>query len=976
MTKIDQQIIVRGAREHNLKNIDVAIPRDQLVVITGLSGSGKSTLAFDTIFAEGQRRYVESLSVYARQFLGQLDKPDVDAIEGLSPAIAIDQKGSNRSPRSTVGTVTEIYDYLRLLFARIGRPHCPLDGHLLERQTAQQMLDAILALPDTTRLMVLAPIVRDRRGEHRKALDDLRKAGFVRVRIDGIVRDLDEEMKLEKHRNHTIDVIVDRIVIRHTHSRAEDTAQQPLITEHPDRIRIADSVETALKIGSGIIFVQIVDGPELTFSQHYACPIHGPINLGKLEPRDFSFNNPVGACATCGGLGLVRELDPDLIIPDTSLSLVEGAIMPWNRLGTSQRRYFQDLLESAAEHMGFSPQTPVRDLSSDALATILYGSNGDIMMLRYHLHGEERIVNGPFEGVIPSLRRRLAESISESERAEIDLYMTPRTCSACNGARLRPEILAVTIREQNIATIAACSITEAQVWVNHLLNLQPESSTRDDTVPAPLAPRDTLIAAPILKDIQARLSFLIDVGLGYMTLDRPATTLSGGEAQRIRLATQIGSGLRGVVYILDEPSIGLHPRDHGRLLTMLLRLRDLGNSVLIVEHDEETIRAADWIIDIGPGAGEHGGELIASGPLSAITAAPRSITGQFLSGRRRIPIPTRRRTGNGKRLIIKGAKAHNLKHIDVTLPLGTLICITGVSGSGKSTLVNDILYARLAQDMYAAKTRPGPHTAIYGTDHLDKVIAVDQSPIGRTPRSNPATYTKIFDPIRQLFAQTPDARLRGYDASRFSFNVKGGRCEHCNGEGLMQIEMQFLPDIYIPCEHCGGARYNRETLDIRYRGKHIAEILDLTIEDACAFFERIPNVHEKLHALIDVGLGYMRLGQAATTISGGEAQRIKLATELARRATGRTLYILDEPTSGLHMADTERLLRVLQRLVDAGNTILVIEHNLDVIKNADWLVDLGPEGGAAGGYIIAAGTPEDVAQVAASYTGQHLRAYL
>jgi excinuclease ABC subunit A len=971
-----EQIIVRGAREHNLKNIDLTIPRDRLVVITGLSGSGKSTLAFDTIFAEGQRRYVESLSAYARQFLGQLDKPDVDAIEGLSPAIAIDQKGGSRSPRSTVGTVTEIYDYLRLLYARVGRPHCPHDGRPLERQSAQQMVDAILALPEGSRLLLLAPLVRDRKGEHQKLLEDARKNGFVRVRIDGEIRDLDEEIRLEKYKPHTIEVVVDRLIVRHPTENKEQRTKNKNATDHPDRIRIADSVETALKVGSGTLLVQIVDGQEMTFTQQYACPVHGPINLGALEPRDFSFNNPNGACPTCGGLGVVRELDPELLIPDRSRTLAEGAIAPWSEINRSQRRYFDDILESLAAHQGFSTQAPVRDLSPDAIGTILYGSNGDVIPLRYHVRGEERVVTGPFEGVIPSLRRRLNEATDDSARAEIEQYMTPRTCTTCGGARLRPEVLAVTVADRNIAQVAALPIADALVWGSDLLDSKmknEEGRMKNEADPSSFSPRELLIATPILKEVRARLSFLVDVGLGYLTLDRAAATLSGGEAQRIRLATQIGSGLMGVLYILDEPSIGLHSRDHGRLLATLLRLRDLGNSVLVVEHDEETIRAADWIVDIGPGAGEHGGAVIANGPLQAILDEPRSLTGQFLSGKRRIPVPKRRRKGSGKRLVIKGAREHNLKDITVGLPLGTLICVTGVSGSGKSSLVTDTLYPRLAQVFYNAKERPGAHDAIYGIEHLDKVIDIDQSAIGRTPRSNPATYTKLFDPIRQLFAQTPEARARGYDASRFSFNVKGGRCEHCAGEGLMQIEMRFLPDLFVPCEVCGGTRYNRETLDIRYRGKDIAEVLDMTVEEAAGFFERVPAIYEKLQTLRDVGLGYVKLGQPATTLSGGEAQRIKLATELARRATGRTLYILDEPTTGLHFADIERLLQVLHRLVDAGNTVLVIEHNLDVIKTADWIVDMGPEGGGAGGMVVAEGTPEQVAAVDGSHTGVFLR---
>ncbi|MEO7911790.1 MAG: excinuclease ABC subunit UvrA [Roseiflexaceae bacterium] len=983
------QISVRGAREHNLKNIDVDIPRDKLVVITGLSGSGKSTLAFDTIFAEGQRRYVESLSAYARQFLGQLSKPDVDSIDGLSPAIAIDQKGGTRNPRSTVGTVTEIYDFLRLLFARVGRPHCPYDGRPLERQTAQQMVDAILGLPDGTRLLLLAPVVREKKGEHHKVFEDARKGGFVRVRVNGDVRELDEEIKLEKYRLHTIEVVVDRLVIRHPTTEDEgrktkdgraDASSAVLrpssVENHPDRIRVADSVETALKVGAGVVITQIVGGEALTFSQQYACQVHGPINLSSLEPRDFSFNSPNGACPTCGGLGVIREIDPELVLPDHALSLSEGAIAPWSHISRTQRRYFDDVLESLAEHMQFSLQTPMRELSSDIIGTLLYGSNGDIMPLRYHVRGEQRVVNGPFEGVIPGLRRRLEETTDERARAEIDQYMTPRTCTTCTGARLRPEVLAVTVAGRNIAQVAALPVGQARAWAGGIENEKMRIKNNAATDAAQLTPREHMIATPILKEVRARLAFLVDVGLGYLTLDRSAATLSGGEAQRIRLATQIGAGLQGVLYILDEPSIGLHPRDHSRLLATIQHLRDIGNTVLIVEHDEDTIRAADWIVDIGPGAGEHGGELIASGPIEQIIATSRSITGQFLSGKRRIPVPKRRRSGNGKRLAIKGAREHNLKNVDVTIPLGTFVAVTGVSGSGKSTLVTDTLYARLAQALYNAKTRPGAHDSIYGIEQLDKVIDIDQSPIGRTPRSNPATYTKAFDPIRQLFAQVPEARTRGYDASRFSFNVKGGRCENCNGEGLMQIEMQFLPDLFVPCEVCGGARYNRETLDILYRSKNIAEVLDMTVEEALIFFDRVPAIREKLQTLADVGLGYVKLGQPATTLSGGEAQRIKLATELARRATGRTLYILDEPTTGLHFADIERLLQVLQRLVDAGNTVLVIEHNLDVIKSADWIIDMGPEGGDAGGQVIAAGTPEQIAQVAESHTGAFLRKML
>lgn len=972
-TCMTQWITIRGAREHNLKNIDVALPRDKLVVITGLSGSGKSTLAFDTLFAEGQRRYVESLSTYARQFLGQLEKPDVDAIEGLSPAIAIDQNSGSRNPRSTVGTVTEIFDYLRLLFARVGHPHCPLCGRPLQKQTAQQMVDAVLTLPEGSRVLLLAPLVRERKGEHQKILDDVRSRGFVRVRVDGEVRELDEPIKLEKYRPHTIEAVVDRLII-HTAPRDGHHA------DHPDRVRISDSVETALKLSGGVLVVQIVGGEERTFTEDYACPVHGPVNLGMLEPRDFSFNNPRGACPTCDGLGVVQELDPDLVIPDRALSLAAGAIVPWSRGSKTSRRYYEELLASVADYLGFSLDTPIRSLSPEIVSTLLYGSNNDVMPLRYRIRGEVRTVQAPFEGVIPSLRRRLAEADGDQERDQIAQYMTPRTCPTCHGARLRPEVLAVTVAGLNIAAVARMPVQAAHAWVTRLraeLQGGAEEVVTGESASGvqrePFSRREKLIATPILKEIDARLSFLIDVGLGYLELDRPTTTLSGGEAQRIRLATQVGSGLMGVLYILDEPSIGLHPRDHERLLTTLCRLRDLNNSVIVVEHDEATIRAADWIVDIGPGAGDQGGELIASGPLDVIMAEPRSVTGQFLSGRRRIVVPAQRRAGNGKSLVLRGASEHNLRGIDVTFPLGTFICVTGVSGSGKSTLVLDTLYARLAQLLHNARVRPGTHTALYGSEHIDKVIAIDQSPIGRTPRSNPATYTKVFDPIRNLFAQTQEARARGYDASRFSFNVKGGRCENCGGDGLIRVEMQFLPDLFVPCEVCGGTRYNRETLDIRYRGQTIAEVLDMTVEEAARFFERVPAIREKLQTLIDVGLGYLHLGQPANTLSGGEAQRIKLASELARRATGRTLYILDEPTTGLHFADIEQLLLVLQRLVDAGNTVLVIEHNLDVIKSADWIIDIGPEGGEAGGYVVASGTPEQICSVPESHTGCYLQ---
>jgi excinuclease ABC subunit A len=946
-------IVVRGAREHNLKNIDVVLPKNQLVVITGLSGSGKSTLAFDTIFAEGQRRYVESLSAYARQFLGQLSRPDVDQISGLSPAIAVDQKSTSRSPRSTVGTVTEVYDHLRLLFARVGQPHCPICGRPITQQTPSQIVDAILGLPDGTRLMLLAPLVEDRRGSHAKVFDDARRAGFVRVRVDGTVLDLDEAIELDKNAEHTIEIIVDRLVLRHP-----DPPLPP--DQHPDRVRVSDSVETALKASQGAIIVQPVDGEAVRYSEHFACPEHGPLPGGAIEPRSFSFNSPHGACPTCDGLGELLEFDPEQVIPNRDLSIRQGAIVPWRRTGKNARQYWDEMLQSLAESTGFSLDVPVRDLPQWAVDVILHGSGPDRQHLRYKLGGKVHRNFAPFEGVLPQLRRRLKEAEDESTREQLAQYMSTARCPACAGARLRPEALAVTIGPLNIAAVAAMPITAAYDWASGLLSAGLRSN------------RERTIAAPIMREVAGRLRFLLDVGLHYLTLDRPAATLSGGEAQRIRLATQIGAGLSGVLYVLDEPSIGLHPRDNQRLLQTLLHLRDLGNSVLVVEHDEDTIRAAQWLVDIGPGAGVHGGEVVAMGSVAEVEASPRSITGQFLSGARQITVPARRRPADGPALLVRNAREHNLRGIDVRFPLGVFTCVTGVSGSGKSTLVNDILYARLAHDLNRARTVAGAHDAIEGLERVDKVIDVDQAPLGRSGRSNPATYTGMFDPLRQLFAGTPEAKLRGYTPGRFSFNVKGGRCEACKGEGTVQIEMQFLPDLYVPCEQCGGLRYNRETLDIRYRGYSIADVLGLTVEAAAEVFARIPNIARRLETLLDVGLGYLTLGQPAPTLSGGEAQRVKLATELARRSTGQTVYVLDEPTTGLHWADIERLLGVLSRLVDAGNTVIVIEHNLDVIKTADWIIDLGPGGGADGGSIVASGPPEAIIHVPESWTGRFL----
>jgi len=952
---MQDKLVIRGAREHNLKNISLEIPRDRFIVITGLSGSGKSSLAFDTIYAEGQRRYVESLSAYARQFLGQMEKPDVDQIEGLSPAISIDQKGVSHNPRSTVGTVTEIYDYLRLLFARVGQPHCPKCGRVIQQQSVEQIVDAIEALPDGSRIMILAPLIKDRKGEHKKVLDDVRKAGFVRVRVNGEILDVNEEVKLDRYKQHTIEAVVDRLVIKH---------------ENGDHNRIADSVETALKLGGGVILVSVqesgqrsaVGGQDLVFSEHFSCPVDN-ISLGEIEPRTFSFNTPHGACPACMGLGTQMELDPDLIIPDKDLSLAEGALRANGIDSGNDASYFGKLIEAVAHKYRFSLDTPIRELTREQLDKILYGTGDDIVRVRYqNSFGQWREYETRFEGVIPNQLRRYKETDSDYIRQEIESFMTSRPCPVCRGQRLKPEALAVTIADKNIVQVTAMSVTHALAWVNALPNHFSE--------------KQKTIAQQILKELKARLGFLVNVGLDYLTLDRSAASLSGGEAQRIRLATQIGSQLMGVLYILDEPSIGLHPRDNQRLIETLLRLRDLGNTVLVVEHDEETMRAADFIVDLGPGAGEHGGRVVCAGTLEDVMRCPDSITGAYLNGTRRVPIPQQRRLGSGKSLIVQGAEENNLKKIDVKIPLGKFVCVTGVSGSGKSSLVVDILYRRLAQMFYNAKERPGKHEAIVGVEHLDKVINIDQSPIGRTPRSNPATYTNVFTDIRELFATTNEAKMRGYKAGRFSFNVKGGRCEACQGDGIIKITMQFLPDVYVPCEVCHGKRYNREALEILYKGKNISDVLDMTVEEALEFFENIPRIKTKLETLRDVGLGYIHLGQPATTLSGGEAQRVKLSKELARRATGRTLYILDEPTVGLHIADVEKLLEVLNRLVEAGNTVVVIEHNLDVIKTADWIIDLGPEGGDGGGRVIAEGTPEQVAQMEQSYTGQFLKRIL
>ncbi|MGZ4944337.1 MAG: excinuclease ABC subunit UvrA [Halobacteriota archaeon] len=932
-----EYIRIKGAKEHNLKNVDVEIPRDKLVVITGISGSGKSTLAFDTIYAEGQRKYVESLSAYARQFLGQMKKPEVEHIDGLSPAISIDQKTTSKNPRSTVGTVTEIYDYLRLLFARVGAPHCPQCGKEIAQQTVQEIVDQVLSLREGTKITVLAPVVKDKKGEHRKILEFLLGDGFARARIDGEVHELDEAIDLDKNRRHTIEVVVDRLTIA-------SSEQQ----------RLADSLETGLVLGNGVVIVGVADDEERLFSEHFACPECG-INMGEIEPRMFSFNSPHGACPACHGLGFEKTIDEDLVVPDPSLS-VRHAIAPWNK---STGDYYPQYLLTAAQHFNFSLDTPYKNLTDDQKHLLLYGSGSERMSFNYFgRHGRARFFR-PFEGVIRNLARRYRETDSEYVKEEIEKYMRPRACDVCGGKRLQPKALSVTINDRSIADVAALSVDAAGTFFKEL----------------ELPNGKMVIATEVIKELITRLTFLQNVGLNYLTLDRASETLSGGEAQRIRLATQIGSGLVGVLYILDEPSIGLHQRDNLRLIGTLKSLRDLGNTLIVVEHDEEMIRTADHVIDMGPGAGEHGGVIVATGTPSDIMDDPESITGQYLNRIKRIEVPPTRRTPNGHTLRILGARHNNLKSIDVEIPLGIFTCVTGVSGSGKSTLINDILHRKLAQRLHRAYAKPGAHDEIVGIQHVDKVITIDQSPIGRTPRSNPATYTGVFDYIRTLFAQLPDAKARGYRPGRFSFNVKGGRCEACRGDGIIKIEMHFLPDVYVPCEVCEGKRYNRETLEIRYKGQNIADVRDMTVEEGVTFFENIPRIKNKLQTLYDVGLGYVKLGQPATTLSGGEAQRVKLATELSRRSTGKTFYILDEPTTGLHFDDIKKLLAVLGRLTDAGNSVLVIEHNLDVIKTADYIIDLGPEGGDEGGYVIAQGTPETVARSGTS-TGEFLKRVL
>ena len=937
------KIVIRGARENNLKNVDLTIPRDKMVVFTGLSGSGKSSLAFDTIYAEGQRRYVESLSAYARQFLGQMDKPDVDSIDGLSPAISIDQKTTSKNPRSTVGTVTEIYDYLRLLWARAGTPHCPKCGKEIKRQTVDQIVDRIEALGEGTRFIIYSPVIRGKKGEHSKVFEDARKSGFVRVRVDGIQYDLNETIPCEKNKKHTVELVVDRLVIREGQRR-----------------RLTDSIETACAHSGGLVVIHLPDkDEELSFSQNYACEDCG-ISMPELEPRMFSFNNPAGACPSCSGLGFRLIADPDLVIPDKEKSILQGAIQAsgWNSARTDSvfRMYF----EALAQKYHFSLSVPVKELSKEAMDVILYGTKGEKIRMTYNRGNGMGVLEQPFEGILNNISRRFRETQSDAARKELEECMSTAPCPVCKGKRLSDIALAVTVGGIGIMDFCAMSVRDE---LDFMENLQLEGNM-------------AIVAQQIVREIKSRLRFLMDVGLQYLTLSRSAGTLSGGESQRIRLATQIGSSLTGVLYILDEPSIGLHQRDNDKLLMTLKKLRDLGNTLIVVEHDEDTMRESDFIVDVGPGAGSHGGEIVAAGSLEDICREPRSVTGQYLSGVKKIPVPSHRRAGNGKTLKILGATENNLKNLDVEIPLGTLTCVTGVSGSGKSSLICQVLNKTLAAKLNHARTRPGACKGIEGLEHLDKVINIDQSPIGRTPRSNPATYTGLFNDIRDLFASTADAKMRGYGPGRFSFNVKGGRCEACNGDGLVKIEMHFLADVYVPCEVCRGQRYNRETLEVQYKGKNIAQVLDMTAEEAVEFFQNIPKISKKAQTMVDVGLGYVKLGQSSTSLSGGEAQRVKLATELSRTFTGRTIYVLDEPTTGLHAADVHRLIEVLQKLVDAGNTVLVIEHNLDVIKTADYIIDLGPEGGDQGGYLVASGTPEEVAQVPESYTGQYLKKYL
>ena len=939
-----EQLVIRGAREHNLKDISLDLPRDSLIVFTGLSGSGKSSLAFDTIFAEGQRRYVESLSAYARQFLGQMDKPDVDFIEGLSPAVSIDQKSTSKNPRSTVGTITEVYDYLRLLYARAGRPHCPTCGAPIERQTPQQIVDKILSLEEGQRFQVLAPVIRGRKGEYVELFKQLQAQGFSRARVNGETHTLDDPPKLDKQKKHTIEVVIDRLKVAGSAKR-----------------RLTDSVETALNLASGLVLIDFVDlpekdpGRELRFSERMACPNEHPIDTDELEPRSFSFNSPFGACPQCHGLGTRMEVDPELVVPDATATLGEGAIQPWSQAHVAD--YFLKLMAALGEEIGFDLNTPWEDLPTKAQKSLLEGHPTKVHVVTRNRYGRQRAYYAQFEGVRPYIERRHREAESDTSRERFEGFMREVPCPACAGSRLKPVSMAVTLGGRNIAEVCALPINETAEFLRGL----------------DLSARERQIAERVLKEIQERLNFLLDVGLDYLSLNRPSGSLSGGEAQRIRLATQIGAGLVGVLYVLDEPSIGLHQRDNHRLIETLVRLKDLGNTLIVVEHDEDTIRTADWVVDIGPGAGEHGGQVVHSGAVQGLLEHPDSMTGQYLSRRREIPTPPVRRPRTpGRELTVKGAREHNLRDIDVTFPLGLFVAVTGVSGSGKSTLVNDILYTSLAKQIYRSRTVPGRHQRITGTDEVDKVIHVDQSPIGRTPRSNPATYTGVFDHIRKLFASTPEAKMRGYLQGRFSFNVKGGRCEACSGDGTIKIEMNFLPDVYVPCEVCHGARYNRETLEVHYKGKTIAEVLDMPIEEALDFFSAVPSIARHMKTLVEVGLGYVRLGQPATTLSGGEAQRVKLSTELQKRSTGRTVYVLDEPTTGLHFEDIRKLLLVLGRLVDQGNTVLVIEHNLDVIKTADWLIDMGPEGGSRGGLVIAEGTPEDVAADPASYTGQYL----